>query len=95
MKDVEFTSRREGVSPIFVGSYQRGDPIEQWEPAIGDVVTLRVDQIEVVVRIREATNRSYVGTVIGFENHDRADYRGLEVDGSALFAYRHIQSCMQ
>ena len=78
-----------------MAAYQTGDEIKFWDPAAGDVVTLRVDDVEVVVRIREAEDHAYVGVIVGFENLDDLEYRGLVIDGVVAFDYRHIQTCMR
>jgi hypothetical protein len=70
VSQVKFAKRRGGVGPIFVGSYRPGDRIEQWEPNPGNVATLRLNDVEVIVRITSVSGRKYTGKVIGFENLD-------------------------
>jgi hypothetical protein len=96
MNDIQFTPRQDGIEPIFVGIYRIGGAgmIAPWEPSPSDVVTLRVDQVEVVVRIRAVKDRKYVGVVIGLENIDQPQYRGIGPDGEVAFEYRHILTCM-
>lgn len=97
MTSVNFTLRRGGVSPVFVGTYRigGGDMIGPWEPGPNDIATLRLDDVEVIVRIRTAKDRKYTGVVVGFENFDGPQFGGVEVDAEVHFAFEHMLSCMR
>lgn len=94
MGSAKFAKRRDGIGPIFVGSYRPGDKIEHWDPAPGNVATLRVSDVEVIVRITSVSGRNYSGHVIGFENLDSPEYGGLTVDGVVEFSFDNILSVM-
>jgi hypothetical protein len=88
-----FAIRQSGAGPIFVGSYEFNDPIEQWEPESGNVVTLYRAGVCIQARILTASTRSYTGEVIGFDNDVGDGCEDTKIGDVVAFTFDNIFGC--
>lgn len=66
-------------------AYSFGEPIALWEPGPGDIATLQLGAVTVLVRITAAAGRKYMGFVIGFERWQEYEYKSLKPDDVVEF----------
>lgn len=93
---MEFEIRSKNFSPVFAGSYPIGGPIDSpWEPEIGNTVTLKSGEVSVTVTILTASDRSYTGEIVGFEDYDEYEYKGKKPNDVIQFSYNNIIGCMR
>lgn len=93
---IELQTRPSIGGPIRVGNYNLGDTIEQWEPEVGNGVTLYSDGVGILATITSAaTNaaeRSYEAEITGFENYDEYEFKGKKPGDHLKFNYANIFS---
>lgn len=86
-------NRLEGMGPVFVGSYQLGDVIEQWSIEPGNQVALKCDGVTVITDVTEVLDHAYKGVIIGFEHFYEEGLHGKKAGDEISFNYINIIGC--
>ena len=89
---IDLERRSASIGPIFVASYNFGDKIDNWEPEVGNSVSLHSGSITVLARITSASSRKYIGKIVGFEGYDDYEFNGLKPEDELEFNYDNVFS---
>lgn len=87
---IELEKRPDVIGPVFVASYNFGDKIDNWEPEIGNSVSLHSGSITVLARITSVSSRKYIGQITGFEGYDEYEFNGLKPEDELEFNYDNV-----
>ena len=93
IETIELDVRHEGTGPVFTGSYQIGDYIENWEIAPSNQVTLKHNNVTVLANVTEVEAGNYKAEIIGFESFAEEELSGKKAGDMISFTYENIFGC--
>jgi hypothetical protein len=89
-----FCKRRDGDSPVFVGTVQAGRPLPQPSIVNGTTVVLKKGSERVLVHsVQPQSNGSFVGKIFGFEPSLVVEFDTMKIDDQIVFREPHVISC--
>jgi hypothetical protein len=84
---VEFDLRPKTIGPLKMESFVQGNMVADWEPSVGDTASLRCGPVLIFVKIAKASERRYVGEIVGFERWHEESFKELKQGHSVEFNY--------